>query len=130
MKIFSKKKGPSNEEKFKLLTRYSLEATYDRIGEKIPPEGPFKSVALQFEIPGTSDAAQIDIVHHADSPVQERILVLRVSRISADLQYTRILKAGTNEELRDYLKKEGIIEEVTGGIKELRDKIQRRVDYE
>lgn len=130
MRIFDKKKGPSNEEKLKLLTRYSLEAICDRIAEKIPPEGSFESVALQFEIPGTPDLAQIDVVHHADTPDQERILLLRVCRISADLQYTRILKVGTNEELRDYLKKEGIVEEVERGMKEMRDKMQRRIDYE
>lgn len=128
MKIFDKKKGPSNEEKLKLLTRYSLEATCDRIGEKIPPEGSFESVALQFEIPGTRYLAQIVVTHYVGTPDQERVLLLLVSRVNAELQYTRILKAGTNEELRDYLKKEDIVEEVTRGVKKLCDKLQRRTD--
>lgn len=120
----------SNEEQLKLLTKYSLEAVCGRIAGEIPAEGSFKPVILQFDIPGTSDWAQIVVVHHAGSPVRERSLQLRAGQMRDDWQYTCFLESGTNGELCDYLKREGIVEEWAGYIKDLCEKIKRRADQE
>lgn len=69
MRIFCKKKGPSNEEKLKFLIQYSQEEACDRIVGEIPTKGSFEPVALQFEILSTLDLAQIVVVHHEGLPV-------------------------------------------------------------
>lgn len=94
MGIFGKNKVLSDVEKLNILTRFSLETTCDKIMEEIPQQGSFMLVVHFFDITGTQNSAQIVVVHHVNSLVQE---------------------------LRDYLKRKDTATEWAGYIKVLSD---------
>ena len=95
-----------HNEDMTLLMNGCKEFLHKEAERKVPENGIFGKVSVEFVIPDSSNEGLFYINHSAENPKDQRVLSVGVHHKNSDRMTSNILLKGTKEEILSYLKSE------------------------
>ena len=123
--FFNKPIIMSDNEKFELLTKKTVEIISSRINKEVPEKGHFIPIGQHFSIPGTKNRAMFIVRHNTTAPLDKRSLILDVSKDNTDINISYVLMSdSTKKDIQEYLKKANL-EDLMNDINNLSNTVDR-----
>ena len=110
-----------HNEDMTLLMNGCKEFLHKEAERKVPENGIFGKVSVEFVIPDSSNEGLFYINHSAENPKDQRVLSVGVHHKNSDRMVSNIVASGTKKEILEYIKSQENTQELVDLVEKYSD---------